>query len=104
MAGLVGLRTCVSSTCASTCVRAHRFLVARSIRVADVSSPSRYSTVSTICSSVFGPAMSPPFVTWPTRNTGMPRVCLHTVTSALAHSRTCDTLPGEPDTSASVTV
>jgi hypothetical protein len=53
-------------------VEPKRFLTARRMRKAWPRSPSKYSTVSTICSSTRGPAMAPSLVTWPMRKVGMP--------------------------------
>ncbi len=43
-----------------------RFLIARTRRKLEWVSPSKYSTVSTMCSSTRGPASAPSLVTWPT--------------------------------------
>ena len=51
-----------------------------------------------MCSSVLGPAMPPPLVTWPTTNTAVP-LSLANRMSRAAHSRTCPTLPGAPSRS-----
>ena len=75
-----------------------RFFVARRMRWSSVLSPSKYSTVSTMCSSVFGPAMPPPFVTCPTTNTAVPLSFAKRIRRA-AHSRTWPTLPGAPSRS-----
>ena len=56
-------------------------------------SPSKYSTVSTMCSSTRGPASAPSLVTWPTKTMATPLVLARRVSCA-AHSRTCDTEPG----------
>ena len=56
-----------------------------------------------MCSNTRGPAMSPLLVTCPTMNTGMP-VVLAACSSAVAHSLTCDTDPGEPVASSRNTV
>jgi hypothetical protein len=56
-------------------------------------SPSKYSTVSTMCSSTRGPASAPSLVTWPTRTTATPLALAARVRCA-AHSRTCATEPG----------
>ena len=42
-----------------------RFFIERSILYDLYLSPSKYITVSTMCSKIFGPAMFPSFVTWP---------------------------------------
>ena len=42
-----------------------RFLIARTRRKVECVSPSKYSTVSTMCSSTRGPASAPSLVTWP---------------------------------------
>ena len=52
-----------------------RFFIARRIRYWWLRSPSKLSTVSTICSSTRGPAMVPSLVTWPTSTTAVSR-CL----------------------------
>ncbi len=49
-----------------------RFLMARTSRKLLCVSPSKYSTVSTMCSSTRGPASEPSFVTWPTSTTVQP--------------------------------
>ena len=69
-----------------------RFFTERSKRYAWKRSPSRYSTVSTICSSTRGPAMAPSFVTWPTMNTVRP-LDFASSRNCEAHSRTCETDP-----------
>ena len=46
-----------------------------------------------MCSTIFGPASSPLFVTCATTNTGMPRP-FATFISKLPQARTWDTLPG----------
>ena len=48
------LKTPISSTLPN------RFLIARRMRWSSIPSPSKYRTVSTMCSSVFGPAIPPP--------------------------------------------
>ena len=58
-------------------------------------SPSKLSTVSTICSSTRGPAMLPSLVTWPTSTTAVPR-SLAKRTSSCAEARTWLTVPGAP--------
>jgi hypothetical protein len=70
-----------------------RFLMARTRRKLLCVSPSKYSTVSTMCSSTRGPARAPSLVTWPTSTMVQPRV-LATRVSCAAHSRTCATEPG----------
>jgi hypothetical protein len=52
-----------------------------------------------MCSSVFGPAIPPPFVTCPTTNTVVP-LSLAKRMSRAAHSRTWPTFPGAPSRSA----
>ena len=69
-----------------------RFLYARTMRYSPVASPSKYSTVSTRCSSRRGPAIAPSLVTWPTMKTAQP-VRLANSISACVQSRTCETLP-----------
>ena len=56
-------------------------------------SPSKYSTVSTMCSSTRGPASAPSLVTWPTSTMQVPPALAARVRWA-AHSRTCATEPG----------
>ena len=51
---------------ASSPTEPKRFLVARTLRKRLDASLSKYSTVSTRCSSTRGPAMAPSLVTWPT--------------------------------------
>jgi|GEM_PF-3711613 len=70
-----------------------RFLMARTKRKLLCVSPSKYSTVSTMCSSTRGPASAPSLVTWPTRMTAMP-VALAMRVRWAAHSRTWATEPG----------
>src|SRR5690606_17344298 len=74
------------------------FFVARSTRWSRLPVPSKYSTVSTMCSSVFGPATVPPLVTCPTRKTAAPLSFAYRCRRA-AHSRTCPTFPGVPSMS-----
>ena len=57
-----------------TCVAPKRFLVPRSTLNPRSGSPSRYSTTSTMCSSILGPASPPSLVTWPTSTTATPVV------------------------------
>ena len=75
-----------------------RFLIARIRRNDDCVSPSKYNTVSTMCSSTRGPARLPSLVTWPTMISVMP-VAFATRVSCAAHSRTCATEPGAEDNS-----
>ena len=56
-----------------------------------------------MCSSVFGPAMPPPFVTCPTTKIAVPSSFAARIRRA-AHSRTCPTLPGAPSSSSVCTV
>jgi hypothetical protein len=70
-----------------------RFLMARTSRKLLCVSPSKYSTVSTMCSSTRGPASAPSLVTWPTSTTATPLALAVRVRCA-AHSRTCATEPG----------
>ena len=70
-----------------------RFFTARSMRRRPSDSPSKYSTVSTMCSSTRGPASEPSLVTWPTRKMAVP-LCLAKRTSRAALSRTWATPPG----------
>src|SRR5580692_11902506 len=69
-----------------------RFLYARRIRTSPFASPSKYSTVSTRCSTMRGPAIDPSLVTCPTMNGAQP-VRLENSTSACVQSRTCPKLP-----------
>ena len=64
-----------------------RFLKARTSRYEECVSPSKYSTVSTMCSSTRGPASVPSLVTWPIITTDTP-VCLASRVSCAAQSRT----------------
>ncbi len=70
-----------------------RFLMARTSRKLLWVSPSKYSTVSTMCSSTRGPASAPSLVTWPTSTIAVPLALAARVRWA-AHSRTCATEPG----------
>ena len=70
-----------------------RFLMARTSRKLECVSPSKYSTVSTMCSSTRGPASAPSLVTWPTSTMLVPPALAARVRCA-AHSRTCATEPG----------
>ena len=69
---------------------------ARIMRYACWCSPSKQSTASTICSSIFGPAIEPSLFTCPTRITDTPSFLALPI-NAIADSRTCETLPGEED-------
>src|SRR5437773_1813913 len=51
-----------------------------------------------MCSSVLGPAMPPPFVTWPTSSTAGPASLANRMSRA-ADSRTWPTFPGAPSSS-----
>ena len=75
-----------------SCVEPNRFLWARRMRYGPPS-PSSWSTTSTRCSSVLGPASAPSLVTWPTTIVGVPVVFANWV-SRDAHSRTCASEPG----------
>ena len=57
-------------------------------------SPSNWSTTSTMCSRIFGPAIVPSLVMWPMRKIDVP-VDLAYLSSVAAHSRICETLPAE---------
>ena len=70
-----------------------RFLIARTSRKLECVSPSKYNTVSTMCSSTRGPASEPSLVTWPTSTIDVPSDLAARVSCA-AHSRTCATEPG----------
>ena len=48
------------------------FLMARTKRKLLWVSPSKYNTVSTICSNTRGPAKAPSLVTWPTKTMAVP--------------------------------
>ena len=79
-------------------VEPKRFLTPRSILYDSYLSPSKYSTVSTICSKVRGPATAPSFVTCPTIKIDISNlfaICIRTAVASL----TCDTLPGADATS-----
>ena len=71
----------------------NRFLMARTNLKLLCVSPSKYNTVSTMCSSTRGPASAPSLVTWPTSTMVMPLALAARVRCA-AHSRTCATEPG----------
>ena len=79
----------------SSPVGPNRCLTASRSRRAWCRSPSKLSTVSTMCSSVRGPASDPSLVTWPTSTMATCRD-LARPTSWSAHSRTWVTLPGTP--------
>ncbi len=70
-----------------------RFLTARTMRKRLPTSLSKYSTVSTMCSSTRGPASVPSFVTWPISSVATLRDFANRVSCA-AHSRTWLTEPG----------
>ena len=70
-----------------------RFLIARTNRKLEWVSPSKYNTVSTMCSSTRGPANAPSLVTCPTNTIPLPLDLANRVKCA-AHSRTCATEPG----------
>ncbi len=70
-----------------------RFLNARTRRKLECVSPSKYSTVSTMCSSTRGPARLPSLVTWPTSTMVQPPDLAVRVSCA-EHSRTWATEPG----------
>ena len=69
-----------------------RFLNERSILRSRSRSPLKLSTVSTICSIVFGPASSPDLVTCATMNTGTLRFFAYLI-SCPEHSLICVRLP-----------
>ena len=77
---------------------AERFLTARTSRKRLPASLSKYSTVSTMCSRMRGPAITPSLVTCPMISTDTP-VAFAKRTSAAAGSRTCAADPGEDSTS-----
>ncbi len=77
----------------------YRFFTARSSRSRECRSPSNWHTTSTRCSSSRGPAMEPSLVTWPTSSVVMLRRLAAAMMEA-ATSRTCDTPPALPSTSA----
>ena len=54
-------------------VEPKRFFIALKIRYECPFSPSKYITVSTMCSSDFGPAIAPSLVIWPMSKAGMAR-------------------------------
>ncbi len=63
---------CTISKTPTSSVAPKRFLVVlKSLKVPNFS-PSKYKTVSTICSKVFGPATEPSLVTCPTKKTEKP--------------------------------
>jgi hypothetical protein len=66
---------------------------AHQAEAAECVSPSKYSTVSTMCSSTRGPASAPSLVTWPTSTMQQP-LALAARVSCAAHSRTWATEPG----------
>ena len=61
-------------------------------------SPSRESTVSTMCSRSLGPASAPSLVTCPTKRAHTPRLRQYSM-MRVATARTWFTLPGRPSTS-----
>ena len=73
-------------------VEPNRFFTARSSRYEACRSPSKYRTVSTICSSTRGPATTPSFVTCPTIKIAI-FSRLASCISTLVASRTWLTLP-----------
>ena len=77
-----------------------RFLYARTMRYSPDWSPSKYSTVSTRCSSSRGPAIAPSLVTWPTTNVAQPVRFANSI-STCVQSRICETLPANDSTSGS---
>ena len=79
-------------------VEPKRFFIALKILPDWLRSPSKYSTVSTICSITLGPAMSPPLFTCPTINMGISRL-LPVLRSRFVDSLTCTILPGEEEMS-----
>ncbi len=76
----------------------NRFLTPRTMRSADVLSPSKCSTTSTRCSSDRGPAIAPSLVTWPTRMIAIP-VVFAVIVSAVVTARTWVTPPVTPSAS-----
>eukprot|EP00601_Ochromonadales_sp_CCMP2298_P030687 CAMPEP_0173336120 /NCGR_PEP_ID=MMETSP1144-20121109/6360_1 /TAXON_ID=483371 /ORGANISM="non described non described, Strain CCMP2298" /LENGTH=106 /DNA_ID=CAMNT_0014281337 /DNA_START=77 /DNA_END=397 /DNA_ORIENTATION=+ len=72
------------------------FLALLNSLCSDCSLPSMYSTVSTICSRVRGPATSPALVTCPDKRTTQPDA-FASCTNSAAQSRTCPTDPMPPD-------
>ena len=85
---------CMAKTPISS-VPPKRFLIARRMRYWWLRSPSKLSTVSTICSSTRGPAMLPSLVTWPTSTSAVPRSLAKRISSC-ALARTWLTVPGAP--------
>ena len=73
-------------------------MTARSTRYGRVLSPSKYSTVSTICSMTLGPAMAPSLLTWPTMKVGISSV-LATFKKRAELSLTWLTVPAEEEIS-----
>src|SRR3989338_1522965 len=88
----------VISKTPTSLVEPKRFLVDRRTRYVEYRSPSKYNTVSTICSMTRGPASMPSLVTWPMINSAIPLDFARCVKIA-EHSRTWLTLPGEEPTS-----
>ena len=74
-------------------VEPNRFLNPRSIRSSRLESPSKYSTTSTMCSKIRGPAIEPSFVIWPMIKTQIFSFLAKRMSSKVI-SRTCDTEPG----------
>ena len=84
----------VISKTPSSLVEPNRFFSDRRSRSPSCRSPSKYSTVSTMCSRTLGPARAPSLVTWPTRNTGTP-VSLAKRVNLADEPRIWVTLPGD---------
>ena len=70
-----------------------RFLKPRKILSCLLASPSKYSTTSTICSNMRGPAIEPSLVMWPMMKIEIPRALASRISSNVI-SRTCVIEPG----------
>ena len=66
-------------------------------------SPSKYRTVSTICSSTLGPAIEPSFVICPIINIGISKLLANRISSKVI-VLTCVTEPGADDVSSEYSV
>ena len=84
---------CVISKIPTSLVEPKRFLKPRSILSSREESPSKYSTTSTICSKILGPAIEPSFVICPIIKIHIFSFFASLISSNVI-SRTCETEPG----------